>query len=229
VALASYALTTVARLCRRLGIAEPTPGSTAEADLHHEINSASSAIARYCDRSFVKGTVTEKVRGYGNDTLRLSRYPLISITSVSLSGSSVDANAWATTPEQEDAEAGLLRHLTDSWEWTADYQVGASPELRTGTERPSYSVVYVGGYVLPGAATELSPQTLPPELEEACLLTCVAMYRSRGRDQSVLSESLLSASRTYAGSTANTAIGRGLGGIIPDAVVPQLDRFKRWV
>jgi hypothetical protein len=64
-------------------------------------------------------------------------------------------------------------------------------------------------------------------LEEACLLTCVASYRARGRDQSIVSQSLLSASVTYAGSTVNTGIGRG-GGIIPDNAVALLDLFRRW-
>jgi hypothetical protein len=227
VALVANALTTIARVCRELGISVPASSSDDEVDLEQMIAQASDACEAYCDRTFLKATVTEKVRGYGSPTLRLSRYPLVSITSVSLSGSTIAASSdtWSATPETEDAKQGVLRHLSANWEWTADVDAGAAaPEQRAGTERPLYTVVYVGGYVLPSG----SPRTLPYDIERACLLTAVALYRNEGRNQDIVSESVMSASRTYAGSTVNTGIGRGAGGIIPDNALPLLEKYKRW-
>jgi hypothetical protein len=226
-ALSANALTTVATLAGELGISTPSGGSAAEADLERRIAVASDDAEAYCGRPFAKTTVTEKVAGFCGPVLRLSRYPLISITSVALNGSAVASSTWAATPEADDAAAGQLRHLIGAWEWTAGYQEGASPEMRAGTEQRLYAVAYVGGYVLPKDDGVLTPRTLPYQLEEACLLTCVASYRARGRDQNIVSESLLSASVTYAGSTVNTGIGRG-GGIIPDNAAALLDLFKRW-
>lgn len=225
-ALVANALTTVATLAGELGIATPAASSAAEADLERRIAVASSAIERYCNRTFSKATLTESVAGYGTRYLRLSRPPLLSVTSVTLYGVAVDAEDYAA-PSGIEAQAGLLRRVEGSWEWTAHESTSPAPEPLAGTERPLYEVVYVGGYVLPkDEALPGTPRTLPYEVEEACLRTCVAIYRSKGRDQSIISESLLSASVTYAGSTANSGIGRGLGGIIPDEVLPLIDKYK---
>lgn len=220
-ALVDNALTTVARLCRELQIAVPTGEDLT--DLEQFIAQASDAIEAYCDRRFLKATVTEKVRGYGGPTLRLSRYPLVSITSVALSGNAISASSdtWAATPETDDAEQGVLRHLSSNWEWTADWDAGAAaPEQRAGTERPLYTVVYVGGYVLPAS----SPRTLPYQIERACLLTCVDLYHNEGRNQQIVSETVMSASRTYADRTGEPSAG----GIIPDNALPLLDKYRRW-
>lgn len=225
-ALVANALTTVERVCRALSISVPT--GDALTDMEQMIAQASGAAARECDRNFAKGTVTERVKGFGGQVLRLSRYPLVSITSVSYDGSAVDSSAWEATPQEEDAAQGVLRHLTGLWEWTADYQQGAAPEQRAGSERPLYTVVYVGGYVLPKDDSVGTPRTLPYDLERAAILTVVSMYRNEGRNQDVVSESLMSASVTYAGSTVNTGIGRGGGGIIPDNAMPLLEPYRRW-
>jgi hypothetical protein len=220
VALVTNALTTVERVAAALSIAVPT--GDALTNLEQMIAQASDAIEAYCDRTFLKATVTEKVRGYGSPTLRLSRYPLVSITSVSLSGSTIAASSdtWSATPETEDAKQGVLRHLSANWEWTADVDAGAAaPEQRAGTERPLYTVVYVGGYVLPSG----SPRTLPYDIERACLLTAVALYRNEGRNRDILSETVMSASRTYA-----AAPGAGNVGILTPEAAALLDKHKRW-
>lgn len=228
-ALVANALTTVPTVCSDLGIDVPASGSATEAKIERFIAQGSGAIEGYCDRKLYKGTVTERVKAYGSSILRLSRYPLLSITSVTFDGSAVDASYWDATPQEDDAAQGVLRHLTGDWAWTADWdQHAAAPEQRTGTERPLYTVVYVGGYVLPKDDSVGTPRTLPHEIERACILTAVALYRNEGRNQDIVAESVMSASRTYAGSTVNTGIGRGQGGIIPDNALPLLDPHRRW-
>lgn len=223
-ALSSNALTTIATLCAELGIDVPASGSATETKLERFIGEASDAIEAYCDRKLSKETVTERVKGFGSHVLRLSRYPLVSITSVHYDGTEVDSTYWDATPQEEDARQGQLRHLTGEWEWTADYQQGASPERRAGTERPLYSVVYVGGYVLPKDATGGNPRTLPYDLERAAILTCVSLYRNEGRNQDIVSESVMSASRTYADRTSTDSAG----GIIPNNALALLEKHRRW-
>jgi hypothetical protein len=227
-ALVANALTTVATLAGELGIATPAASSAAEADLERRIAVASSAIERYCGRVFAKATLTEAVSGYGTRFLRLSRPPLISITSVDLEDVAVSADDYrAPVAGSLEADAGLLAHVDGPWEWTAMERSSPMPEPSPATEQPLYEVVYVGGYVLPkDEVLPGTPRTLPYEVEEVCLATCVQLYRSKGRDRSIISESLLSASVSYAGSTANTGIGRGLGGIIPDDVLPLLAPYR---
>lgn len=218
-ALVANALTTIERSAAALSIAVPT--GDALTNLEQMIAQCSDAIEAFLDRKLSKTTVTERVKGYGGQVLRLSRYPLVSITSVTLSGSSVDSSAWDATPQEDDAAQGVLRHLTGDWDWTADWDAGAAaPEQRAGTERPLYTVVYVGGYVLPGG----SPRTLPYDIERACLLTVVALYRNEGRNRDIVSETVMSASRTYADRTGSTSPG----GIIPEDALPLLDKYKRW-
>jgi hypothetical protein len=222
-ALPENALTTVEALAYELGVEAPM--GAALAYFERTIAVASGAIERYCNRQFARATVTERVRGYGTQFLMVSRTPVLSISSITLNGEEQGYVAWA-----DDCEAGLIRACSGGlWEDTSLLQSSPSPEGLPGTEAPDYAVVYVGGYVLPNDATEDSPRTLPPELENACLQTCVSLYRQKGRDQSIVSESLMSASVTYAGSTVNSGSGRGAGGVIPDAVLPQLAPFKRLV
>lgn len=222
-ALVAYALTTVETLCGELGIAVPAAASAAERDLERRIAVASSAIANYCNREFGTAETTEKVAGFGTLVLQLPRYPVTEVESVTLDGTEVGEESYSC--EGDDAKVGFVRSICGGWNDTALFQRATAPEPMAGTEERSYSVTYTAGYVLPkdGAST------LPPEIEEACLLTCVATYRAKGRDPGIASESLLNASVSYVGSTVNTGIGRGLGGIIPDPAVALLAPFRRWV
>ncbi len=224
-ALSANALTTVETLAGELGVVVPASGSAAERDLERRIAVASQAVEDYCGRRFARATLTEKVASKGGQVLVLERYPVVSVTSVTYDGQEVGATEYAC--DGVDAATGLVRNVYGDWVSTADWQRGAGAEPLAGSERPLYEVVYVAGYVLPKDGTADSPATLPAPLEEACILTAVASYRAKGRDPSIVSESLLSASVSYAGSTVNTAIGRGVAGLIPDAAAFMLQPYRR--
>ncbi|WP_232293302.1 hypothetical protein [Stigmatella aurantiaca] len=67
-----------------------------------------------------------------------------------------------------------------------------SADLRQGSP-DALAVTYTGGYVTPGqvALDPLTgPVTLPADVEEAAILEACALFRGRGRDADVSSESL---------------------------------------
>lgn len=222
-ALASNALTTVARLVRELKITAPASDSDDYAQLEDLIGEVSDAVESYCSRSFAKAERMEAVPAYDTDTIRLTHYPVLTVSEVLFNGAAVSAAEWSTTPAEEDAKAGLLRNLIGVWSWSSNFDSSAAPEKHPGHEKRLYTVTYAAGYVLPKDATADSPRTLPRDLERAVLLACVAEYRRQGRDPSISSESLLSASVSYATPSSDKG-----GGIIPDDAATLLDKYKRW-
>jgi hypothetical protein len=212
-ALSSNALTTVAAVCAELSLEVPASGSAEEADLERRIAAASDAIARYCSRVFGQAERTERMEGFGGDVLFLRHAPVTEVSAITLDGEEVSLDEVESPPAEGDAEAGLARRLDGCWESTCG--------------RRSYSVTYTAGWVLPKDATNDNQRTLPYDVEHACILTVVADYLAKGRDQAIVSESVLSASVTYAGSQTNSAIGRGAGGIIPDNAAALLSHY-RW-
>lgn len=211
--LASNALTTVAAVCAELSLAVPTSGSTDEADLEARIAAASDAIARFCSRVFGQQDRTERVEGLGGDVLFVRHAPVTAVASIVHNGEEVPLDEVESPPAEGDAESGLVRRLDGCWADTC--------------ARRSYVVTYTAGWVLPKDAATSTPRTLPHDVERACILTVVADYLAKGRDPSIVSESALSASVTYAGSQVNSAIGRGAGGIIPDNAAALLSHY-RW-
>jgi hypothetical protein len=212
VALAdTNALTTLALVKGELGIADAT--TTYDTVLERMILAASDAIARFCRRDFRKATVTEKLAGSGTLRLVLARTPLVSITSITDDGTTIDDDEY----EIEDAAAGIVVRDTP---WTAqDLAVGISigQDPVPGTGKRALTVVYISGYVLPGDST--GTRNLPYDVEEACILTAVALYRRRGQDRSVVSEQLGDAAQSYAtGAEAH---------LIPAAARAMLARYRR--
>ncbi|RJS14618.1 hypothetical protein DRW03_34645 [Corallococcus sp. H22C18031201] len=163
-------------------------------DAHVErcVSAASGAVAALCGRAFERETVTEFPASYGRPVVLLSRPPLVAVVSIREGGALLDARAYTIAGEL--AAGGMLYRLDGVWPDTA--QVGGLVTLTVDSRqgRPDALVVtYSGGYVTPGqVALDVSagPVTLPPEIEEAAILEACALYRGRGRDSDVSSESL---------------------------------------
>jgi hypothetical protein len=198
-ALASNALTTVAAVATEMGLTAVSVAETAA--IERAINAASSAVERYCGRNLGRATLTELVPGYGRARLVLRRTPLVSVTSVSFNGgTAADASTYAI----EDADRGFVRSVAGVWGNTADWGTGAAPELSSGTERPLYSVVYVGGFTLPQAG---GAYTLPGDLELAAIISATALRRRTGKDTKLADY--------------------GSAAILPDAVLTLLEPWRR--
>lgn len=186
--LPANALTTVATMEDELGIA----ANSATARLERLIAVASDIIERYCSRKFARQVgIVENVEGQGGQLLILRRTPIVQVTSIKYDGELVDATTYET--KAEDKARGFVRRDA-GWNWTAATFDAMSPVSAAGTEKRSYEVTYDAGYVLPkdGAGRDL-----PYDLEQACIELVTSLYRGRGRDKNIASESVGGASRSY--------------------------------
>jgi hypothetical protein len=191
-------------------------GVTADATVDRVVSAASRAIARYCGRVFEKATgIVEYPAGYGRPLLLLDRAPILGITSIVERGSTVDPSLYEA--KGSNLDGGIVYRLQGVWANTArlDGRITDTLALNQGRSGvDGITVTYDAGFVTPGqVAIGLFPAvTLPEDVQEAAILTAVAMYRRRGIDPNVASESLGDWSVSYQGT--NTAIGRG--GAIPE-------------
>jgi hypothetical protein len=223
VALDATALTLVATAEDELGVS----AGTETARLERYIHAATAAILQYLNRPAIHYAtgIVDSLPGFGTQRLLLSRYPVTSLTSVVIDGTTLASDDY----EIDDAAAGIV-YRRYGFASTGMYCPGIVQEdILPGTEQRLITVTYTAGYVTPqqvvlnGALT----RSLPYDIELACLQTVAVLRGGRGRDWSVASESLGAASVSYGGM--NTAIGRGMAGIIPDTAAALLSPYRRLV
>lgn len=154
-------LCTLAAVKLELGIS----GSGSDAELGQRIAQASAAIESYCGRVFARETVQEVFRGVAADQLMLARFPVASITSVTVGDVVLDVADY-----ELDADAGLLWPL--------------SGDVRSVWCASKITVLYVAGYILPDTA---SP-TLPADIQRACIIASASSHLDKGRNPSIRSE-----------------------------------------
>jgi hypothetical protein len=211
-----FDLTLAATLATELSV------SAADSRLPRYISVASAAICGYLNRKQLhySAAYVEKVAGFARPRLILELTPVISIASITLSdGSVVEPSEYSI----EDDQAGLV-FRSSGWPYTGLIRPGlVYTDPAAGTEEKVITATYAGGWVTPYQAVSGPARTLPYEIEEACIQTAVSLYRKAGADQSIASEGLGDYSVTY--RNANAIVG--VGGLLPDAVLPQLNEWRR--
>jgi len=199
----STALTTLAKAKEELGITD----TASDALITKLIDRASSVIASYCDRVFGYAVLSELFRyapitGFARAnwrTLRLSRWPLVSLTSVT----DGDGLVSPTLYESETGPTFSFVHRILNSE-------------RSFWTQPPFTVVYTAGWNLPN---DTSPN-LPSDVEEVCLsMVRSAWYRRQG-DPSVQIDLVEGVGRT-------TYFQRGLSGM--DLDDGQMDILRPYV
>ena len=202
-ALATNALTMISTVETELSLT----ADAQDAELTRYIDTASDQIERYVNRKLYYGSaIIEKVAGSGDAFLWISRTPVQSITSVVWLGD--DSTVTSSTYEIWEADQGNL-YRSAGWNNT---KISANDYTR-------YQVTYVGGWITPqqdaddGALT----RNLPWDLETACISMVVGLWRQKGADRTIRSESVLNTSVHYE---------RHDGGIDP-SVRAILDSYKR--
>lgn len=207
---ASRLLTTLANVKAVLGI---TDGAQ-DTYLNLIIPQASAACENYCNRVFAQETLTDAFRlqypwfpGFPDAhvaPLQLTRWPLVSVTSViETDGQGVATTLTAGTDYESDMDAGQVFRL-DTYgnpRNFATYRV---------------AIQYVAGYALPG---DVSP-TMPADIEQAAIEMVKAMWAARKRDPNLRSETIPELiSNTYQ-TVAPTSSG------LPLIVESLLDNYR---
>ena len=202
-ALATNALTTISTVETELSLT----ADAQDAELTRYIDTASDQIERYVNRKLYYGSaIVEKVAGSGDAFLWISRTPLSSVTSILWLGDS--STVGSSTYEIYESDQGSI-YRSAGWN---DTKISATDYTR-------YQVTYVGGWITPqqdaddGALT----RNLPWDLETACISLVVGLWRQKGADRTIRSESVLNTSVHYE---------RHAGGIDP-SVRAILDTYKR--
>ena len=139
-----------------------------DALLGNIIQRGSDAIARFCNRVFAQRTVVETLPGTGGQLLKLKFSPVVTLTSISLEGETVDPDTYTLT----EPDAGIV--------FCGTYRA------YTG-HKYSYTATYVHGYNLPDMS---GADTLPYDIQQAALELCKGMWLARQRDPSVSMESV---------------------------------------
>lgn len=204
--MAATDLTLPATVAAELGV------SASDERLPRYIAVASDAARQYLNRDplHYEAGIVETVAGFGTARLVLQRLPVLSIASIEFDGQAISADAY----EIEDGGAGLVFRRV-GWPWTTTDAGGIVGGPLPGYERRLLEVTYTGGWVTPG---QTGTRTLPYDIEEAVIQTVVGMYRSRGRDREIASESLGAASVTYARG--------GEGGVLPATAKALLTPYR---
>jgi hypothetical protein len=217
VTLAALALTTVSALEAEMGLASGSTGTTL-ALLERAINAASQAIASAVGRELHYAERVERAAGHATPRLLLGVMPLRAVSLVEYLGVDDAEELAADDYEIEDASAGVLRRLDAVWSWTGRVtSIDGDPQ--GGSEQLLYRVTYTGGWITPEQEGGALVRDLPYDIEDAALRLSALLYRSRGRDESVKSRKLMSASVTYgATQTAQT-----------DILAPIVSTYRRLV
>ena len=186
-------LTTLDAVKAELSVA----GLSEDAWLQARIREASGIIADHCRTVFGTETLRETFRADNRhsdvapEELVLQRLPVASVTSIVEDGTTLATTDW-------ERSGAILYRLRDDerFPWFGRKTV----------------VTYVAGYTL---VTDL-----PVGVERACIVTVAGMYRTRGADRRVRSESV-----DGIGSTSFFDPDKG-GGMLPSEAIEALRPYR---
>jgi hypothetical protein len=195
-------LTTLERVKAELDIAN----GAKDAILNFKIAEASSDIEAYLGYSVKRETVTEEFwqgqSGWEHpEYLLLDRVPVGTLNSVTIDDVEVDSDEYRL-----DAETGALYRLDSS----------GYPSAWCITKLAS--IVYAGGYLLPGE----SGRNLPPAIEAAAVELVQDFWFAKGRDPTAMEEEIPGVMRVrrWVGAVGQT-------GELPPSVQSKLAPFRR--
>lgn len=205
----SHALTSKEDVIVELG--SPALGGPQETAIERLILEASSLLSREADKQFVQERVIERVSSFGSQYLTLTRTPVTVIHSVKFQeeGAALDASEYSL----HSPESGSL-FTRFGWRSTQNRHgdIGSFP---ADTATPSWIVEYTAGYVTAALATVDDPQTLPYEVERACIDLTRTWFQRFGSDPGLSSEKIGRAARNFVGSGNGSSPNPGRGAYPP--------------
>jgi hypothetical protein len=153
-------LTQLTTVKARLGLAD----STYDTILTNFIKHASGRFDAQCNRQFARLEDATEEFGAERTELPLSRYPVESVGKFEL---------------KSDESGGWLER--SGLEYLLRNGCVLSLPARLGSAREVLRVTYTGGYVLPGVTPEPGQETLPDEIEQACVEQVAYWFQSKDR------------------------------------------------
>jgi hypothetical protein len=144
--------------------------SSDEENIEEVLEEVLSAFETYLGRPLARQTYSEKVPGYGEHNLRLSRYP-VDTTGVTVTlGLESSSTAISSTEYLIDSSSGMLFNST-GWKWTAAWKGDIKQDKWPGSEEPSYVVTYSAGYHFPSTENPVCGAKFPADLRGAAMRT----------------------------------------------------------
>ena len=196
----SFDLTTLATAKQELGITT----RTLDDKLSRWIEEASSTVVHYLGRGLASEGLQESFRlhwGSNNKSVVLTRFPVVSVQSVTADGTLLDPSEW-----EVNLREGLLYRLDAA---TGLYQIA--------WHCSQLVVVYTAGYALLG--------DLPRDIERACLILLNHRYAAGDRDPTIKSEDVPGIL-----STTYWVGGIGENAAVPPEAASLLNPFREmWV
>ena len=170
-------LTTISQLVAEIGTLTPDQQDW----ISLAIRSASSLIEQEANQFFAQQRYRETIGGSGSTELMLDRTPILGTPVIT----SVD-NEPIVDFTIEDRNAGLL-YRRQGWTREVSYLPGIYREPLAGEDHPRFAIEYDAGYYLPSFTDPIEDNQvpLPPNVEQACILSIKAWWHKKNRDGSV--------------------------------------------
>jgi hypothetical protein len=224
-ALIAGAMTTLADVKAMLGITD----TTQDARLELLLNRISAMIAHYCDRVFTRTTYTsETYTGTNRQALVLRQWPVVSVSSVAVNGTTMAATEYEV--KTQDQAMGAI-YKAGGWYQNSNYATGLT--LDTWAVGRDYAVTYVAGYYMPGDVTVApadphyvvgDPASLPLDLVSLCE-TMVSAANLAYKYQAIGLKRISEGGLTYEWGAAG---GFGVHGL-PNELEAVIARYSRRV
>jgi len=170
-------LTTIAQLVAEIGTLTPVQQDW----ISLAIRSASSLIEQEANQVFAQQRYREVIGGSGSTQLMLDRTPILGTPTILSTDNEPIVDFLV-----EDRDAGLL-YRRQGWVREVSYLPGIYKEPLAGEEHPRFSIDYDAGYYLPSFTDQITAdqKPLPPNIEQACILSIKAWWHKKNRDSSV--------------------------------------------
>lgn len=176
-------------------------------DLGHEllivenlINAVSERMSEIAGRSWYRETDrVDDIVGEGWTALVSHKAPIVSVTSlVEIDSSGNTIQTYTADDFDLDLQAGILYSNVGRWPDTGYRGHAVSPVRVPRSGRPRLRLTYTCGWITPAQeAAGVGTRNLPFDLEEACLKSVHALYRSLSADLRVISKTSENAVTSY--------------------------------
>lgn len=145
------------------------------------ISAASKLIEQEANQFFAQQRYRETIAGSGSTELMLARTPILGTPVIVSTDNEVIADFVV-----EDRDAGIL-YRRQGWTRDVSYLPSITHDFFPDISHPRFSIEYDAGYWLPSFPTAMEDGQirLPPNVEQACVLTMKSWWTKKGRDANV--------------------------------------------